>query len=655
MSTQSRVPFKLKHPGPYIAIVKNHLDVGYMGGLEVALIKGNVDDTFTTLGQSVQVKYLSPFYGITSISYAQETDPKSFAQTQKSYGMWMVPPDVGTKVMVIFIDGDYNQGYWIGCVPDRYMNHMIPDIAAQELPDTWLTADQIDKYGQGVNTLPVAEYNKKANKDLSSPSTIPRPVHPFADKLADQGLLLDAVRGITSSSARREIPSTVFGISTPGPIDTSDTAPMGELKYGGKATSTAWSRLGGSTFVMDDGDETGNNELVRLRTRTGHQILLHNTADIIYIANGKGTAWIELTGQGKIDIYAQDSVSIHTEADFNFRADRDVNIEAGRNFNLHSFGDMKIEAKNNFSVLAGDTGKISGNTKVVVNSGGTVELFAVGDALITGDNVGLNATTAIKLTAPKIANQDPADPATKADATAADGHTIYNAPFKTGNSSWANRFSAGNISTILQRVPTHEPWDQHENINPDAFASYNLDTTAPNNPDYVPSALPPNSVAAGTDATGSIVFTSGSGDSLHFAQTKPELQAAVTAAAIAFKQKTGKPMVITSSYRSYAEQKRIYNGWLAGGGGPGKPKVYVPGIGNIMTPVNPDGPGFPNAHNRGIGIDSPNCPEMDRLGILSANGLYRPVPGPDPVHAALRNPPPDRSRPTSNQGASSSE
>ena len=34
------------------------------------------------------------------------------------------------------------------------------------------------------------------------------------------------------------------------------------------------------------------NELVRLRTRTGHQILLHNTEDLIYIANARGTSWI---------------------------------------------------------------------------------------------------------------------------------------------------------------------------------------------------------------------------------------------------------------------------------------------------------------------------------------------------------------------------
>ena len=41
--------------------------------------------------------------------------------------MWMVPPDVGTKVLVIFAEGNANFGYWIGCIPADYMNFMVPD------------------------------------------------------------------------------------------------------------------------------------------------------------------------------------------------------------------------------------------------------------------------------------------------------------------------------------------------------------------------------------------------------------------------------------------------------------------------------------------------------------------------------------------------
>jgi uncharacterized protein (DUF2345 family) len=83
------------------------------------------------------------------------------------------------------------------------------------------------------------------------------------------------------------------------------------------------------------GDRTvPQNELMRFRTRTGHQILMHNSEDLIYIGNARGTTWIEMTSDGKIDIHAQDSVSIMTENDLNITAERDINMEAGRNVNI---------------------------------------------------------------------------------------------------------------------------------------------------------------------------------------------------------------------------------------------------------------------------------------------------------------------------------
>ena len=76
----------------------------------------------------------------------------------------------------------------------------------------------------------------------------------MATILSAQGLLTDPVRGLTSSSGRRDIPSTVFGWNTPGPLDKRDGAPKG--KYGPNPSQVDYfrSRLGGSAFVMDDGD-----------------------------------------------------------------------------------------------------------------------------------------------------------------------------------------------------------------------------------------------------------------------------------------------------------------------------------------------------------------------------------------------------------------
>jgi hypothetical protein len=186
----------LPSPGPFLAEITNHLDPTYMGGVEVVLKKG-LTGSISNQSNTYIAKYLSPFYGVTSIRY-EGNNSGDFNDVQKSYGMWMVPPDVGTTVLVIFVDGDPNQGYWIGCVPDEFQNHMVPGIAATK--NVMATPAQRLKYG--TDTLPTAEFHKSSQK-LSVPniSKFAKPIHPFADRLLAQGLLLDDVRGVTSSSA----------------------------------------------------------------------------------------------------------------------------------------------------------------------------------------------------------------------------------------------------------------------------------------------------------------------------------------------------------------------------------------------------------------------------------------------------------------------
>jgi hypothetical protein len=659
MPIQQRTPYKPSGPGPYLAIVRNHLDPSYMGSLEVVLVKNYVGDIFSSENEGIIVRYLSPFFGSTSIAY-QGKDYRKFDDVQKSYGMWMVPPDVGTTVMVIFVDGDYNQGYWIGCVPDRFQNRMVPGIAADNVATTSLTSDQIKKYGTGVNYLPVAESLKVSDDNTQRPtsgSAFPPPVHPFADRLAAQGLLRDRIRGVTSSSARRETPSSVFGISTPGPID-----PKGKtanIRYDGQAISKRVSRLGGSTFVMDDGDVNGNNELVRIRTRTGHQILLHDTSKLIYIANGEGTAWIEMTESGKIDIYAADSVSIHTEADFNFRANRDVNIEAGNDINLHAFGninteskkDINVRAKNNSNIFAGKNISVYAAERIDLETK-DVYLAASGGLNLIGNTIKISAIDSLDLYggnelrdfAKTIKNKSKdTKVAEAASITVPPAFSIGAVPQNVSSVGWSgNRsFSAGTLNSMLQRVPMHEPWSQHDTAIPGGFS---LNST------YKGSGLnPPAKLtdSASSDITevkkdipsalgqamdiGAIYFGSGSGDQDHFTATSEQLQAAIIAASIEYKKQSGSGVIITSGKRSKEEQQALYDTWIAAGGGPNNPNA-----GGLYIPVDPNGNSWPTAHGLGLAvdIDSKIADDLDRRGILSSYGLIRPFPN-DPVHVQL--------------------
>jgi predicted chitinase len=521
MAFESRSRVKLPTPGPFLAEVTNHLDPIYMGRLEVALIKG-MPSSIRDQGETYVVSYLSPFAGNTSVRY-EGTNAGDFNDVQKSYGFWMIPPDIGATVMVIFIDGDPNQGYFFGCVQDTFQNHMTPGIAASK--QVAMTDEQRRKYG--TDYLPVAEFHKKSRKiDNPNAERFAKPIHPFADRLLQQGLLLDTTRGVTSSSARREVPSGVFGISTPGPLDDSPGAKRGKIGYEGN-TQAPVSRLGGTTFVMDDGDVNGQNELVRIRTRTGHQILMHNSQDLIYIGNSKGTAWIELTSNGKIDIFAQDSVSIHTEQDFNFRADRDINFEAGRNIHVRAGknmetnvtgynyltvdADQRIAVRGNHDETIGDSVKVTvGNNfnlgatnNIIQTAGGGFDVGSESHVKIgTAGPWHMGANGAVTVSGSRIDLNGPsaAAPASADSAEVPPDLPLFTLPNRAASAGWANGtfFKAPDIKSIMQRVPTHEPWPQHENVNPVKFTPAATDVTLA---DRSASGVAPNPATAAAGAT----------------------------------------------------------------------------------------------------------------------------------------------------------
>lgn len=489
-------------PGPFLAKVVSVLDPTYMGSLEVQLLH-EVGNDEGAAGQTRVVKYLSPFYGVTNIEYVTE-DPDVYQETQKAYGMWMIPPDVGTMVICIFIGGDVRKGYWMGCVQDENMNFALPGYAS-----TLYAVDDSRETDTEKERVPVGEYNKIVNSSTEDPTKILKPEHPFAKILESQGLLKDDVRGITTSSARRDLPSMVFGFSTPGPVDkTGKIGKFGKKEHKAKGFV---SRLGGSTFVMDDGDDKflrkttptegppeyatvendeddglkdrPHNELIRLRTRTGHQILLHNSEDLIYIGNSRGTAWVELTSDGKIDIFAEDSINIRTKQDFNFYADRDFNLEVGRNLNI------KVGAEMHTHVIADQILIVDANQKIQIKANvdetvdGSVK-YTIGSDLdiSTGGHIfntsgGSNETNAggnIIETAPQIHMNGPAAGSAPA-ATPPEPLTLHTLPDLSAQDEWQ---SLTELSTILRRIPTYEPYPQHENLDPEKYKPAETDRDA---------------------------------------------------------------------------------------------------------------------------------------------------------------------------------
>jgi hypothetical protein len=499
--------------GIYVARVISHLDPSFMGSIEVTLLK----DQANTAGDDSQtfiVKYASPFFGYTPFEFMGKNDGKlstidGFSDTQKSYGMWFVPPDVGVNVLVLFVNGDPASGYWFACVPGVNINHMVPAIAGSTVNS--LDTEDKKRYGNTALPLPVAEVNKRINgeKQEIDPEKYPRVVHPIADRFLEQGLLEDDVRGFNTSSPRREAPSMVFGISTPGPLDRRVGAKKQKI---GKADSQATvpvSRLGGTQFVMDDGNDryhratsaaegpvkyidlldptnqkkgdTGAatipaSEYFRVRTRTGHQILMHNSEDLIYIANARGTAWIELTSNGKIDIFAEDSISIHTQQDLNIRAARDINLEAGRNINMRTEtgkwhveiatdmeflinADAKLTVGANLDILVGAKTKISTKNDLDIASSAETKISSTGD-------ISIGSSAEVKINGTKINLNGPNNAETAVAADFVKPYDLRDNPATSSAAGWDKKYQAGIVKSFMKRIPMHEPWPLHEHRAP---------------------------------------------------------------------------------------------------------------------------------------------------------------------------------------------
>ena len=337
-----------KASGPYIGTVKFPIDPDRMGRLGVN-IPALTLTTQPTPDQITWCQYMSPFYGVKPLRSVSETDPYDYKASQTSYGMFMVPPDIDTTVLVIFAKGDAgrSQAFWIGCVQEPDTNQQIPGHGSSintTLPagNTDFNDSKTDTYG--TDFLPTGEKNRAVfGEDIPGLREQKFPINEgLADQLMKQGLVKDRVRGTTSSSARRETPSQVFGISTPGRLRSDSQTP----NIGLNGASVRVDRDHGHSFVMDDGALDGTNQLTRIRTASGHQLLMHDTEGVVYIANSSGNAYVEMNRDGKIDIYSGvGGINVRTQGDFNLHSDA--------NINMHAKGSIRMAAETDI-IQSGD-------------------------------------------------------------------------------------------------------------------------------------------------------------------------------------------------------------------------------------------------------------------------------------------------------------
>jgi hypothetical protein len=367
--------------GVFLAKVVDIADEDYGGAIWVELVGHQTfgeRDTRDQRHQFQKVRTMSPFGG--SISGRDTT---------VSYGASFPPPAPGTEVLVAFT-GDDNVGFLLGSLPATGRNGALPGLPVSQIEGE-------DSVGSSIDPGAAQEGNIRRR-------------HPVANAIAEQGIGLDPARGLGSSGARRESPTNVSGFLTPG--GHSFVMDDGTVEY-----------KEGENYVPDQAREAGNNNLVRLRSAGGAQILFNDTVGIVYVINQNGSSWIQLDSSGNIDMYATGSISYHAEENFNLYAGGDINLDADT-FNIKARGAAGIQAESTTGPM-----QFKSNKDIRLTTDLNLQLKAGGYGRISTDGIlDLNGPSALGAVGP------------------------------TSGSLAANRSVKESINP---RVPEHEPWGGH--------------------------------------------------------------------------------------------------------------------------------------------------------------------------------------------------
>ena len=440
--------------GPYIGVVKNNIDTLRAGRLQVYIEEfsgGNESDS--SLWRTVA--YVPPFYGIVEQSGTNKGTGNYIGNPQ-SYGMWFTPPDLGIKVICFFASGDPNQGYYIGCVPELGITHMIPAVGASQQFN--LEGSQQQAYLSQASQLPVTEINIDNEAISENPKFYdqPKPVHGFVSAvMLQQGLITDNIRGPITSNSQRESPSTVYGISTPGRSVTQGS--INENNVQNKANDGSLKiqdlevvgRRGGHSIVLDDGNIDGSDNLIRIRTSKGHQITMSDDGDCFYVIHANGQSWLEFGSEGTVDVFSTNSINLRTRGDLNLHADQNINMFAGTGINLRS-NQVKLNSDADMEIVSKTILNMSGTAAVGISSMGAVSI---------GSSIGVwNSLGPLALKGAILDLNGPIPLPVIPSPSLIQEVDLADVKFQTGK-GWI--VAEGALKTIVSRAPTHEPYPYH--------------------------------------------------------------------------------------------------------------------------------------------------------------------------------------------------
>lgn len=263
-----------------------------------------------------------------------------------SYGFWAIPK-VGAAVLVGFLYGDVNRRFYLGSYFSTHGNRSLP--TGRNRPD-------------------------RAKAPVSDTFD---PVEPQTSNLNAQfGGNLDAPQARTRGAYERQV------AQDKDVKDGAEGYQKGVLESGLDPQTYCLTTPGRHVILFQDHPTTAR---LRLKSAEGHQVILDDANERIYVSTSHGKTWLELDKDGHVHLYGAASVSIGAGGDVNLAANGSVNIAAGGNLNLSAGGSARLSA-------CGDV-SLSGGT-VNITSGGGFNILASGELLQTAATIHLNGPPA---------------------------------------------------------------------------------------------------------------------------------------------------------------------------------------------------------------------------------------------------------------------
>jgi hypothetical protein len=307
-------------------------------------------------------------------------DPAS-ASGGVAYGLWGVPK-VGTQVVVWFLGGD----------------------------PSWRMFSSMFMQAQTNRSLPAG---RNFHKDSSAPgpwTDTYAPLEPGFSNVRQAGLG-EGDWFFTRGGYERQVAQAV----------TNKNGKEGYAENPSKKDGTldpqtyGWTSPGGHFITMQDSPEFCR---VRIKTTHGHQVLLDDTNERIYISTAKGSNWIELDQDGHIHIHADESISVNSAKDINLNAEGSINLNGDKGVNIKSAKSIKSDAGEDIHQNAVGSVFIGAGKDFHLNAGGSVyetaasqmHLNGGGKLIQSGGQIHLNGPSATKAAKAKSADKPPIIP-----------------------------------------------------------------------------------------------------------------------------------------------------------------------------------------------------------------------------------------------------